>query len=344
MFDFLAPLSNETVEFGMMGLTLGILGCLLFLPPKHLALPLFALPMLFLGWALLDVMRLQPWAYQYSITGIVLGFYYRKMSDEPSALDTLRWLMIFTYFWSGVHKLNIHFREEVFVWLTKIFSFTKELGQSTTAAYSLGVIELVVALLLIFSVRKIRVVGIVGLLLIHLLIVSLLIKDQWNPIVLPWNFLMMGMVVLLFGRAKDPITLPWRFAPFPMTVLLLGLLPTLYMFEMWVPSMSLNMYAGTAPEAVWYCQPNDTRCIPEEAQEHIREYDDTERRRMYLDDWSADAIYVPVFAVPAVYRRMTREFCSCMEDKAQSGLELTRYPRWSKRERTFISCEEILKK
>ena len=61
-------------------------------------------------------MRWQPWFYQYFFMLAALGFYAWKKPEAKNnrvALDCCALIVVCTYFWSGIQKLNASFIHEV---------------------------------------------------------------------------------------------------------------------------------------------------------------------------------------------------------------------------------------
>src|SRR5258706_14759158 len=66
--------------------------------------------------ALFDQMRWQPWFYQYFFMLAALAFYEGKKPEAKNnrkALDCCALIVVCTYFWSGIQKLNFSFIHEV---------------------------------------------------------------------------------------------------------------------------------------------------------------------------------------------------------------------------------------
>lgn len=331
-----------------------VLGFVLFAATMISLLGVMLLPIRFFRWFLMgllvflpllvleDAMRLQPWVYQdYLLFGLFLIFFTQKTDAKAAAnhLQPLRWAMVFTYGWSGAHKINVHFRENVFEWLTGILPFTKPYGASDTLAFGLGVTEILFALGLLLPFVWPRRAVLVGVTVMHIVILSLLIRDDWNEVVWPWNGQMILMAWLLFFPKKSNVRFPVRMPGQWAVTLLMGVLPALYLFEKMDAALSLSMYSGTAVESVWYWESDDVtwKCLPKEAQTHVRV-----TKKIYLDDWSMVAIKVPLYANPGVYRRVTRAFCACELDRESRGLEIIWYPRWSEKRSERVSCAEIM--
>ncbi len=314
-----------------------------FLPERFFRWTLGTLLVLLPLYVLDDVTRLQPWVYQdFLLFALFLSFFGKKINPiaATTALQPVRWLMVFTYLWSGLHKLNVHFRENVFVWLSGIFPATEPLGQSETWALSLGVLEALFALGLLLPGTWARRAALLGVLSMHGLILTLLVRDNWNHVVWPWNLQMMALAGLLFWPAGSRVRFPVRHPAQWAIVLLLGLIPGLYCFEKLDPSFSLSMYSGTPVEALWYWEQPEVpqQCLPKSAQKAVRPL-----KGLYLDEWSGSTVRVPVYAHPGLYRRLSRDFCSCALDPATRGLEITWFPRWSEKRVERIPCDQLLR-
>ncbi len=342
-FEILPLDFPEAVSFGFFaGVALALLGTAV-LPVRFFRWTLGGLLVLLPILVLEDINRLQPWVYQdFLLFGLFFLFFSKKKWSAASemALQPIRWLMVFTYLWSGLHKLNGHFRENVFEWLTGIFPAIEPLGQSNAWAFSLGVAEALFALGLLLPFVWLRRGALFGVLGMHVLILALLVRDNWNHVVWPWNFQMMAMAVLLFGPRESRARFPLRHLSQWAVVLLLGALPALYIVEKMPPAFSLCMYSGTNVEALWYWEEPETprQCLSRTAQRVAR----TDRNILYLDEWSSAALRVPVYAAPELYKRFSKDFCACAQNREIRGLEITWFPRWAEKRSVRIPCSQLV--
>lgn len=286
-----------------------------------------------------DVMRLQAWVYHYFIILSVLTLYFHD-DDEGKATDSLRLVIIFTYLWSGLHKINIHFPPDVFEWLMGIYKVTTPIKDNVYAAYSLAAFEALMGIVLCFRVTWKVMFGVV--VIFHICAVTTLYGDSWNYVVYPWNVMMVTMVGLLFFNNPLPTHLISKAYSTILVILLLGLMPILNIFGYWDASLSLTMYSGVTVEGVLYWDEVDDNCIPEDAQSEIRAYDESTRRRMYIDDWTYKSLQTPAYANETVYEYMAKDFCSCVKDTANAGVEIARYPRFAPKVKHYVHCHDIL--
>ncbi len=341
-FEILPLDFPDAVSFGLFAAAAAALLATTVLPVRFFRWTMGGLLVLLPVLVLEDVNRLQPWVYQdFLLFGLFFLFFAEKnWSAAPgNSLQPIRWLMVFTYLWSGLHKLNGHFRENVFEWLTGIFPATEPLGQSYTWALGLGIAEALFALGLLLPFVWPRRGALVGILAMHLLILALLVRDNWNHVVWPWNLQMMAMAVLLFGPRGGSARFRWRHAPQWVVTTLLGALPALYLLEKLPPAFSLCMYSGTNVEALWYWEDGDMprNCLSRTAQRVAR----PDQKILYLDEWSSAALRVPVYAGPELYKRFSKDFCACAKDRMTRGLEITWFPRWAEKRSVRIPCSEL---
>ncbi len=222
------------------------------------ALPSRRLPFLIalgasLGLAALDQMRWQPWCYQYWITLLALTPIGRPGARPPGAtLDVVRWTLVATYLWSGLHKCHggfaRHYRSDLVADL--IAGTQGPVGELVrSGAYQAGPSEVLIAILL--AIPRTRAYGVVLACGLHLLILLLLgpLADGDNPAIWPWNAAMIALVITLFWRHRDGI---WNLPPNPtqravaVTVAaLVFAMPALSLGRAWPRYLSFHLYSGT---------------------------------------------------------------------------------------------------
>lgn len=129
-----------------------------------------------------DQARFQPWAWQYFLWFLALS-----LLPAVEAAAFLRWLTILIYAASGLQKLNAGFVEGAGRFL---------FGDWGLLLLAAPVFELALALLL--AVRRLRLVGLAGSLIMHAAVLLLLAHSGFNGVVWPWNVFMMLSNVLLF--------------------------------------------------------------------------------------------------------------------------------------------------
>lgn len=154
----------------------------------------------------LDQLRLQPWVYFISICLLPLTF---KIA-ETDILKYLKILFVIVYFWTGFHKLNTNFTDFIFesilvdgfhIYNTELLSTLKKFS------YLIPITEISIAITLLF--KQTRKIGVLGIITTHLLIIHYLVFGvKGNFVVIPWNFLMIIMGILLFYTDKNKMLFP----------------------------------------------------------------------------------------------------------------------------------------
>lgn len=323
------------------GLVLGTVGTA-FLKHKIPAILLSGISLVLL--CLQDVTRLQPWVYQHLIVlGILYAHY--KVVEKMSADDNRTWayfqlLYVAVYFWAGFNKINVHYTSSVFEWFMGITELTKPFSDNLYAAYGSALIELGAGLGLLFRpTRKLAVGVILGM---HIFILYMLMKDNWNKVVYPWNVEMMLGVLILFWR--DTLPMQWASIRQAMGLkVLTGLLfimPTLNLFGLWQYNFSFSMYSGLSLELELVAKDAASECFPDFLHEH-KEFGFESDSTFYLslDDWTMHEFQVPIYAEAWTASVLKKEICKCIK-KHEGYIRLEYSPRWDTIKPTIkVACQ-----
>ena len=212
---FLVPIFGFLpLDFGNIGnmfLFAGLLISLIaggFYFKKKSLIPIILLISIFF---LQDMTRIQAWGYQYFLTFLVLFIDWpQNFLDEEKQIKkhllALQWIMIFTYFWSGVQKFNPHYVEAVHPWLFSAFEWSKPYAEIGNWAYWTAAFETLVGIGSIFQrTRKTAVFAGLGMHFFILLMIGPWGED-WNSVVYPWNIVMMVLLIILFFRKPKNVT------------------------------------------------------------------------------------------------------------------------------------------
>ena len=345
MFDFM------TLDFGNIGNIILFVGLLLslvlalFYYKKNIlltAIVLFAILML------QDITRVQAWSYQYFLTFVILFIDWQKPRD--SAFVALQYIMIFTYFWSGLQKLNPHYVEVVHPWLFGVYKWSEPFADIGNWAYASALFEALIGIGLIFKKsRKLSVIGGLGM---HVFILAMIGPwgEDWNSVVYPWNIVMMALLLLLFWRKPEEKQPPSLFQ-LPQTsiqwlvLVLFGILPSFNLFTKFPETISMTMYNGATSElSVFFDEPEAPDCIPDVAQKHI--YPFAYGYYMSLDNWGGSELNVPIYDLPTYAEKFGKQFCDCIKHKEKAGIKITNVKRWTRENYIIeeqLNCLEILK-
>ncbi|MBL4649783.1 MAG: hypothetical protein JKY03_08630 [Aureispira sp.] len=289
-----------------------------------------------------DINRFQAWVYIYTaLLALITWSLWLKQTHK--LLISLQFIMAMVYFWTGAQKLNIQFVTDVYPWLVKIFEATKFLNEYPTLGYGVGAFEMLIGILLL--IPKTQKSGVLLCTLLHLGILTLLIKDNWNSVVYPWNVAMIVLLFTLFWKQEDSETTHSehkRAHPNLFIVALFGLLPFFDFFQLVPHCLALGMYSGTSMECDLIIH-NDEKenCVPLKVQGKLL-FRSQEESILSLDDWGGANLNIPPFASDRVYRAVAKEFCTC-SNKHKGSVEFYYPERWEDKDRhVVVSCEELL--
>lgn len=306
----------------------GLIGVLIV--PGH-RLSLWFVPAWMALLVALDLNRLQPWVWFYGLLHGLMAFAETSRRRIDSDLLLLG-LLASVYIWGGFYKITPYFVEGNWPWFCEAFEVTRPLGQWSALGYGPGSAEFLLGLGLLFPGSRRYAAAL--LISMHLILLVFLIKIGWNAVVIPWNLVMMTLLV--------PYALAWkpRFnmisGPVFQRVLLLCLLcyPALSLPGRLPHNVSWKLYDNTQPEAVFYAE---KPVFSEQALQQVwaqHSFDDG--RRLYLSDWSQAELNVPVFPGAVVFEKTGRYLCKQLKetDSPAGTWMLFVWPWDKKRERT----------
>jgi hypothetical protein len=289
-----------------------------------------------------DLTRVQAWSYQYFLTFAVLFIDWKK--PNKILIPTLQLILIFTYFWSGIQKLNPHYVANVHPFLFTTFDWLEPFGNNPKFGYVSAVFELLIGLGLYFrKTQRITLILAIGMHLSILVIIGPLGLD-WNEIVYPWNFVMIFSLPILFWNTTKTKEVETEKNPFlylgsrVLIILIIGILPVFNLFTRFPETISMTMYNGATSEISVYYQGDEIpNCIPKVTQEDI--YPTRLGNQISLDDWGIDELNVPVYDLPTYARKFGKQFCDCLENKEIAGVRITNMKRWQTKD--YMMTEKI---
>lgn len=342
MLDAL-PLNMGNV--GNMILFIGLLLSLIvgmFYQKRYLLITILAfLSLLFLQ----DLTRIQAWSYQYFLTFLVLVIDWKKEGEKD--FFALKYIMIFTYFWSGIQKFNPHYAEVVHPWLFSALSWSKPFAESVAIGYLTAAVETLIGVGLLFS--KTRKVAVITGILMHGFILLMIGPwgEDWNSVVYPWNLVMMGLLVILFWQKpkenehwflfkNQKQSMEW------LMIGILGIFPIFNLFMQTPETISMTMYNGVTSEVGVYFNENPD-CIPAKVKDK-NVYPGKTGYRVSLDDWGFAEINVPIYALPTYAEKFGRQFCDCVTNKKEAGVKITYTKRWEREDYKIIKridCKDL---
>ncbi|MFY8090579.1 MAG: hypothetical protein ACOVMI_04945 [Chitinophagaceae bacterium] len=240
--------TNQSIHFILYILSIcTLLITILYKPQKALLIILFFAEILA---CLLDYTRWQPWQFQYLSMLFVCIICF---NDFKKATQWIALIMASIYIFSGLHKLNYHFLQNM--WSQTILKDFLGLNQNTIIQFKLTKIGYVLpivetlagfGLLSKFWQKKAAKV----LIIMHLILLIILgpLGLNYNQIVWPWNVAMIVFVYHLFIKNKTPIVnFNLLLSPRLYIIALLWLVMPIFSFwNKWPHYLSNDLYSGKA--------------------------------------------------------------------------------------------------
>ena len=260
----------------------------------------------------LDVLRWQPWEYQYLFFLLIFIINH----NNPKALySAIVFVLASVYIYSGLHKINGGFLHTV--WDSMMLHRFMGLSRVTIThlklhhiGLALPVIEAAAGLALLFTKKKfIPAVTLMGM---HIFIIILLsgIGLNYNSIVLPWNFAM--LLILYFFYYKEPYQ--FSLASIPMgknaiVFLAWGILPALSFTGRWDNMLSSSLYSGNGWQMdICIKNPEDAKPLKEYFAKNDRKHICNGEARLPINKWSTNETGVQPYHEYWYYKRFKTEF------------------------------------
>ncbi len=203
---------------------------------------------------LLDQMRWQPWEYQFLLTFLFFVVYQKK---HENFIKTIAILIIATYVFSGIHKINPAFLHNIWdrMMLQKAFHFSAATTSNRTIHF-FGLIIPTIEILIGFGLffKKKRFFFVTLSIAMHIFIIVLLGKIlNQNHVVLPWNVAMICLVFIVFKSQEFDFKPEFKTQKIAAIILLICL-PILNFFGHWDSYLSYKLYAGDNQKLMLYAE------------------------------------------------------------------------------------------
>ena len=246
-FDFSPNLPNEVHFVIFLVSIFGLVSLVIFTPKKEIVLLVLITE---LASCLLDQMRWQPWEYQYLLL-FLFYLFYKKNTNQFLELLTL--LIGLTYIYSGLHKFNGGFLFSVWenMILKNFFHFENYFISKIWVHYAgllLPFIETLIGIsLLLIKNKRLIAYFAIGM---HVVLLIILIGNNQNSIVWPWNILMILSIYILFLNDNSvQINSSFFYNNFNIAIVfLVGVLPFWSFFGLWDNYLSFNLYSGNVKQ------------------------------------------------------------------------------------------------
>lgn len=240
------------VHFALFVSAMALMVLSILMPKK----PLLWLILLFeILSCLLDQNRWQPWEYQF----LFFIFCYAALPSSNMIRKGWQVILVSTYFFGGLFKLNPYFIHDTWQYLILIkwLHIIPHHEWLLRAGYLIPLIEMLAGMLLLFKISQ-RFAGLL-LIAMHVFILLLLgpLGLNINGVVWPWNILLAILVYHLFIKRPQSVfkgNMQYRPA-FVLVVLVWMLIPWLSMLGLWDKYLSSVLYGGGV-EQLFICTEN----------------------------------------------------------------------------------------
>jgi hypothetical protein len=253
--------------------------------------------------------RLQPWFYFYLLLLCGLAALEWRAPTSQRARATVAvcgFVVIATYFWSGLQKANGTFASEGFPWLLQpLGAFYVE--RLRAFWFVAPVVEAAIGVMLFIPRTRRWALGLV--VAMHLIVLLAIGPTglNLNSVVWPWNVCAPILAFVLFYRNDRPVLdAAWTMPVGKVVVVLIGILPAMNFIGLWDTPLSASLYSGKSTDGwIYLTPPGASRLIlPESIRGKALIEDAPGRFQLDIGQWAQSALNVPPYGEPRVYRRI----------------------------------------
>jgi hypothetical protein len=339
VFDLL-PQAGHPADYVLFATLFALAAAILVSPrPQKFIVTFLAITIIF---CLLDQTRWQPWVFQYGFLLATLALFSWDNEDVAGrnrALNIARLIMVGTYLFSGLQKVNLNFMESDFPWIAS--PITDVIPRAAPALHGLGMaapfIEVAFALGLL--TRRFRRISLIAAVAMHVFILGMFgpLGLNWNNIIWPWTAAMAVLDILLFTDKQD---FSWRDIiwsgrhPYHAGVVLVFIgLPLLSFINLWDSYLSAALYSGNLSEAEIYTSDSGRSSLSEGLMTYlIHTSDDT--NVINIQRWAIEDLNVTPYPEARVYKKIAKQLCLHLRNSADLVLIV-------REQRLFFSKPEI---
>lgn len=215
---------------------------------------IFLILVLNLFYVLLDQNRLQPWFFIYNSFLVVLLFYNWRIDNKNnynSFFIILQLCFAAVYVYSGLQKFNLGFINDTYPWFIKSldsFFSDRQMAILYKSGYVIPIVEVFIGFGLL--IKPLRFITIPLVILLHVIILILMgpFGNNYNPVIWPWNLMMIVLAFLLFsGKTNErffSISHLFKQPVFYLVMTLFWILPAFNLAGKWETYLSFSLYSG----------------------------------------------------------------------------------------------------
>ena len=340
----LLPPIEGAVAAALYGALFVLAGLAVILPRARW--PIAGFLVIMIAFCLVDQTRWQPWVFQYIALLAVVGLAGEGPANDIEALNLARLVVVFTYVFSGLQKINLNFMENEFSWI--ITPITSQLPSMTTPLGALGF--LVPFVQLAFGVglltRSFCHASLVAAVAMHVFILTMFgpLGLNWNNVVWPWTAAMAVFDVLLFsgdaGFVWRDVVLNMRQPRYAAALAVFAVLPALSFFNLWDSSLSSALYSGNLTEAQIYLSDLGAASTPVNLRPYLVHTSEN-TNVLNLQRWAIEDLNVTPYAETRVFKAIARNVCGRLQDRNQLVLVLKEQRLFFSRPEAGFRCSQL---
>jgi hypothetical protein len=300
-------------------------------------------------FCLADQTRWQPWVFQYSFLLGVVALYPWDSADsgrEQDALNIARFVVAFTYIFSGLQKINLNFMENDFPWMIQPITNLVPSAGGVLNAFGFAAPVIQVAFGIGLLTKRFRSVSLALAVSMHLFILAMFGPAglNWNDVIWPWTATMAVFDILLFSAAPE---FSWRDVVWGGrgllhwgAIVLFALLPVLSFFNLWDSYLSSALYSGNLTEAQIYLSDTGAASVAAEVRSRlVRTSPDT--HVLNLQRWAMEDLNVTAYSETRVFKAVAGSVCSRMADRSQFVLVVREQRMFFSRPEAGYRCSQL---
>jgi hypothetical protein len=272
---------------------------------------------------LADQLRLQPWVYIYTI------IIFSSLKKRNSLLS-IQFLLVGVYFWSGIHKLNSNFINNVSYDLLVNILNENLAGKLRDYSFILGLsiplVEILISILLI--TKKFRNLACKLAILTHLIIIFFVVQFGFrqNIVIYVWNIMMILSVYLCFFDSKDIYSFK-KIKTQIVIIILVWFLPILNFINYWDNYLSFSIFSGKTSS---FFIETKTDKLLDLHKYTIDKTKTTKKKLISITDWSMGILNIPFYPEQRIFidlkehlskeRQLNKEDASFIEIKSDNKI------------------------
>ncbi len=315
-------------------------------PKKYIWILIGTFLFLILG----DQSRLHPWVVQYIFMLGILSLFSWDRTDKVgtnTTLTVLRIIVAFTYFYSGLQKLNIGFMGGVMPWILEPAT-----NLIPSLMYYVPLIAFVAPFIQIFFAiglltQRYRRTSLILAVSMHLFIIAMIgpFGHNWNSTVWPWTIAMAVFDIILFST-KDSFTfketLFSRLSLAKSTVILFFVIaPLLSFYNKWDSYLSSALYSGNVTSGTIFMNKDTKNTLPEKLQEYFEPKGATSTYYLNISMWSIQELNSPSYPETRIYKHVTKKICELTHNDTSVTLHIQEQRLFNAMHDKRYMCNEL---